>query len=64
VQEGHAIALKPLKDKSFTAEKARSQSFGEGDADFRSQGRAEERVFLTKQIAPISFMATGTIFPG
>lgn len=40
VDEGHAVASQALEDKPFTTEKAGSQSFGECNTDFSSQGSA------------------------
>ena len=48
VEESHAIPLEVLENEPFTTKEAHSELALKGNADLRSQGRAQEGIFLTK----------------
>ena len=51
VDKDHAVAAQALQDKALAAEQPGPEAFGEGDAHFRAQRGAQERVLLADQLA-------------
>src|SRR5262249_30912667 len=51
MDESQAVALQPLENESFSAEKSRAESLREGNAQTHAFGRAQESILLRQQFA-------------